>query len=232
MNGKYSSLKALKPFIAGFLIFISSSSVYAQNSFEEELFSAKTALKYRIEIGLSEQQIANIQEIYSAHITEFEIMRFDLDAELQALDKIMAKDRVDEKEATDKLQTVLRLEENLKRVRLLMLVRIKNTLNSSQQERLKELRTENDIDGFLMTAPINNNQKFTLQLRGIQGSGPQPLYVLKTSSGDKEVSRSFISSLDTSDIESIKIIKDEAAIRMFGNKGKNGVVYLEIKESN
>lgn len=231
MNGKNHFLKILPPFLAVFLAFVFSMSIYAQNSFEDELFSTKLALKYRIEIGLTEQQIADIQEIYSAHITEFEIMRFDLDAELQALDIIMKKERVDEKEATEKLQTVLRLEENLKRVRLLMLVRIKNTLTSGQQEKLKELRTENDIDGFLMTTPINNNQKVTLQLRAIQGGGPQPLYVVKTPTGDREVSRAFINSLDTSEIQSIQIIKDEAAKRKFGDKGKNGVVYFEIKES-
>lgn len=229
MNGKSNTYFTLKTIlIIGVLLFLKAGA-FAQNSFENELYSAKLALKNRIEIGLSEDQIASIQEIYTTHIAEFEIMRFDLDAELVELDKIMRVEKVDENKATAQLQKVLRLEEQLKRVRLLMLIRIKNTLSSNQQEQLKELRTEGDVDSFLMKAPINKNQSVIFQLQDIQGKGPEPLFIIKTKDGEREVSQAYVQTLSTSDILSLSVIKDAAAIQKYGNKGKNGVVYIELK---
>lgn len=228
MNGKKQNTKRMKTYISLIVALLTFSTASAQNSFEDELFSAKTALKYRAEISLSEDQIASIQDIYSAHIAEFEIMRFDLDAELVALDRLISVFSVDEEKAVEQMLKVLRLEESLKRVRLLMLIRIKNVMNAEQQARLKELRTENDIDGFLMSAPINNSQKVTLQLRGVLGN-LEPLYILKNSEGEREVSRTFIQNLDASEVETINVIKGEAARQRFGERGKNGVVYIEIK---
>ncbi len=229
MNGKLNiSLVTRIIFAVGILLFL-NSGVLAQNSFENGLFSAKLALKNRIEIDLSEEQIASIQEIYTSHIAEFEIMRFDLDAQLVELDKIMKSEKVDENKATAQLQKVLRLEEQLKRVRLLMLIRIKNTLSSNQQAQLKELRTENDVDGFLMKAPINKNQSAIFQLADIQGNGSEPLFIIKTKSGEREVSLAYVQTLNMSDILSISIIKDAVATEKYGPKGKNGVVFLELK---
>jgi hypothetical protein len=220
----------MKTILLTLVVFQFTSAIYAQNSFENELFSAKVALKYRTEIGLSMDQVASIQEIYTSHITEFEIMRFDLEAELSALDNIIGVSAVNEEAAISQLQKVLRLEENLKKVRLMMLVRIKNVMDKEQQEKLKMYRTENDVDGFLMTTPINSSQKVTLQLNGIIGN-LQPLFILKTAEEEKEVTRTMIQNLNTSEIESINVIKGEAAIEQFGEKGKNGVVYIEMKQN-
>lgn len=219
----------MKTILSIFIVFIFGSVAWAQNSFQQELFSAQLALKYRAEIGLSEQQMSLIQDTYKVHITEFEIMRFDLDAELVALDKIMNADKVDEEKAVAQMQKVLQLEERLKRVRLLMLIRIKNALTKDQQERLKELRTENDIDGFLMTTPINDKQKVTFQLRGNIPGAPQPLYILQSKGEEREVSKAYMQSIDMSDIESITILKGQSATGKYGNKGENGVVFITVK---
>ena len=229
MNGNLNKTLALKIiYTLGILILI-QTGLFAQNSFENELFSAKLALKNRIEIGLSNDQIASIQEIYTTHITEFEIMRFELDAQLIELDKIMKVTEVDEERATVQLQKVLRLEEQLKRIRLLMLIRIKNTLSSDQQAKLKNLRTEGDVDSFLMKAPVSNNQSVIFQLKDIQGNGTEPLFIVKTKNREREVSQAYVQTLSMSDIQSINIIIDAAAVEKYGSKGKNGIVYIELK---
>ncbi|MBO6881472.1 mucoidy inhibitor MuiA family protein [Winogradskyella sp.] len=52
-----------------------------------------------------------------------------------------------------------------------------------------------------------------------------PLYVVD----GKPVNPSFISSLNSNDVEETKILKDATATRIYGSRGKNGVVLITLK---
>lgn len=53
----------------------------------------------------------------------------------------------------------------------------------------------------------------------------QPLYVVDG------IETSSIEAIDANDIESINVYKDEAAIKMYGDKGRNGVILVTMKKS-
>ncbi len=56
-----------------------------------------------------------------------------------------------------------------------------------------------------------------------------PLYMLDTKDGMKEFKD--LSKINPNDIESINVIKDASAINAFGEKGKNGVIVIKLKEN-
>jgi bla regulator protein BlaR1 len=57
-------------------------------------------------------------------------------------------------------------------------------------------------------------------------SKDQPLYILDK----KEISAKEMESIDPNSIKAINVLKSEAAIEIYGEKGKNGVVVITLKE--
>lgn len=59
----------------------------------------------------------------------------------------------------------------------------------------------------------------------------QPLFILKEYGKKKRViPYSYMEKLDMVNIESIDVLKDKAAIKAYGEKGKNGVVVIKMKK--
>ena len=213
------------------LFFLSGSLLtFAQDAFQEELFSADVALKYRSEIGLSSEQVDAIKKIHTDHITEFNSIKWDLDAELVALNKLLRSARVDKKATMAQMEKVITLEDELKRIRLGMLISIKNELKESQQKQLKTLRTSSDMRGMNLITPINENPRVLLKVDGAKTQGDQPLYIIKDKNGERRVTQ--IDHIDPNTIESVNVLKGETATTIYGKDGKNGVVIIQLKDQN
>ena len=78
----------------------------------------------------------------------------------------------------------------------------------------------------IRTKTNNNSEKSRKneQIR-IGGSGKQPLFIVN----GIEVNNKNINDLNPNDIESISVIKDQSATILFGEKGKDGVVLVQLK---
>ena len=48
---------------------------------------------------------------------------------------------------------------------------------------------------------------------------------------DKEITEKQMKNIATDDIESISVLKDKSATELYGEKGKNGVVIIHLKEN-
>lgn len=59
-----------------------------------------------------------------------------------------------------------------------------------------------------------------------QKEKPKPLYIVE----GKEVSEDFIRGLKPEDVETITVLKDKGATEKYGEKGKNGVIEIELKK--
>ncbi len=210
-------------------ILFSSLSLFAQEDFQSELFSADLVLKYRSEIELSTTQVTNVKKIHDSKISEFNSLKWDLDAALVAMNKNLSSPKVDEKAAMEQMEKVMGLEDQLKRIRFGMLINIKNELNPSQQEQLKILRKDNDWNGLSVITPINENPRVVLKVDGGKANG-QPLYIVRDSKGERRVSD--VSGIDPNNIKSVNVLKNESATKAYGEAGKNGVVIIEIKGGN
>ena len=76
---------------------------------------------------------------------------------------------------------------------------------------------------------VNGSRKSTVYIQTSPSSpGTTPLYYLKTKDGLKEFS-SF-ENINPDDIQSIEVLKDETAQVRFGEKGKNGVIIITLKD--
>ncbi|MGB0524515.1 MAG: hypothetical protein ACPGJS_16200 [Flammeovirgaceae bacterium] len=219
----------MKQLIVIFLLSLSCTA-WAQDSFQKELFSTNVILKYRTDLGLSDAQVTRIKKIYSDHITQFNTIKWDLDAELQELSKLLAASKVAEDAAMTKMKRVIKLEDELKLIRLGMLIKTKNALTESQQNKLKQLRTEKDMKSLSLVTAINDDQDISIVVKGNKVSTSEPLYLIVDGKEEKKVSSRYLKSLKPSKIESITVFKGEKATKLYGNRGKNGVIVIQLKK--
>ena len=62
--------------------------------------------------------------------------------------------------------------------------------------------------------------------------GAEPLCILRQASGEeKEISQAELAAIDPATIESMEVLKDAESIAKYGDKGKNGVVIVTLKEA-
>ena len=60
---------------------------------------------------------------------------------------------------------------------------------------------------------------------------PEPLYVLSEGGMTRELSIEDLQKLNITQIASIEVITDDESIREYGEKGKNGVLIISLKET-
>ena len=71
-------------------------------------------------------------------------------------------------------------------------------------------------------APQNHASAVAVRLNDSQ---PTPLIIVD----GKEISNAVLQSIDPENIESISVLKDESATKIYGEKGKNGVILVTLK---
>src|SRR5204862_6454456 len=90
--------------------------------------------------GVLPAQDVATQEAMHAAQRRLVALAWRLDAESEGLGMLLAADHVDEAVVLAKLGQVTAIEQQVKKVNLTLLVRIKNQLDSQQQEKLRALR--------------------------------------------------------------------------------------------
>jgi TonB-dependent SusC/RagA subfamily outer membrane receptor len=212
------------------LLLTLSFSLGAQDIFKEELFSADLVMKHRTDLKLSDAQAAKIKTAYSDQIGAFNSLKWDLDAALNDLNNALASAKVDKTKAIAQMDKVTALEEQLKRVRLGMMIDIKNVLTEDQQKSLKGLRTVADMNTpTFHIAAINENPRMVLKVNGDNAGGIQPLFVLINNNGDTTYITSM-EHLDPENIASVNVYKGKSATSRYGKDGENGVVVITTKD--
>ena len=201
-------------------------TVRAQDVFQKQLFSTDLILKYQEEIDISADKLDQVKKIYNDHITTFNIIKWDLDAQMSKMNKLLSAETVNEKESESLMNIILEKEEQLKKMRFEMMVKLKNLLNKEQQQELHKLRAANGDAPVNFIASINDNPRVSLKIRG-EDNAPQPLIVIKDRK-DREIEMN-LDYIDPDDIQSITVIKNESAIKEYGQDGKNGVVIIVLK---
>ncbi|MEL6810703.1 MAG: hypothetical protein AAFP76_05165 [Bacteroidota bacterium] len=209
---------------------ILSLTTLAQEALKKDLFTADVVMKYREKIDLTEKQTMAIKKIHKALSSDFNSAKWDLDAAMLKLNQMLEETAVDEPKALAQMKRVTDLEEQLKMKKLTMLIKIKNELNASQQTKLKELRTDKDFSPIKLITDINDNHKIKFQVKGSTTNKDKPLYIIKTAQGEKEVTGAYFEKLKPKNIQSVSVLKDKPAISRYGDKGKNGVIVIEMKQ--
>lgn len=230
-----------------------------QDIFQRNLYSADRVMDLRNELELTDAQATKIKKIHSENAGRFSTMKWDLDDETKKLKVLLDEIKIDQVAVQKQMDKVLALENSLKKQQLSTMVSIKNELNSEQQEILQKhslfAMNNGTLTQFLnekvvgmgtmpnfsepkdkvwypnsKTATSVNGTKPLMSLK-IAGFGQEnaPIYMLESKDGMKQVTE--LSGINPEDIKSIEVLKDKSAVDVFGEKGKNGVIIVKLKNN-
>lgn len=116
-----------------------ASSKFARDPFDA-LFPPELVMEHQIELGLDDSERQTLRQAVQQAQVKFTDLQWRLSAETERLDTILRESTLRESEVLDQVDHVLALERDLKRTKIALLVRIKNTLTPEQQAKLVELR--------------------------------------------------------------------------------------------
>ncbi|MDH5399310.1 MAG: Spy/CpxP family protein refolding chaperone [Cyclobacteriaceae bacterium] len=194
------------------------------------LYAPDLILKHKTEIELTSAQEKKIREIYDENIEKFTAKRKELAPVMNRLNKLLDQPDVSTREVDNVLNQANAIELEIKKIKLITLVEIKNTLTPDQQKSLDQNRSiaSNPTDLF----DIKINKEESSVTIGLRGDGNIALVIIREKSGKtREMYTKDISklSIDPHNIQSIEVIKGQKAIDLYGDKGKNGVIIIDTK---
>lgn len=72
-------------------------------------------------------------------------------------------------------------------------------------------------------------EEVSIRIRGISNGKKKPLIVID---GEVQTKEDALKDLPTDTIESISVLKDESSVKIYGEKGKNGVLLITTKKAS
>jgi len=108
--------------------------------FLSHVFPPAVVMQHQQEIGLRPAQADAIKKAMTEAQGQLVDLQWELEAESEALGKLLEADHVDEAAVLAKLAKVTSIEQQVKKVNFTLLVRIKNQLDPEQQVKLRAFR--------------------------------------------------------------------------------------------
>lgn len=105
----------------------------------QNLFPPEMVMQHRQEIGLTDEQHNAIRQELRKASTRFNELQFQMEDEMETMQKLTKAAAVDEQKVLAQLDKILNIEREIKRTQLQVSVRIKNKLTEEQQTKLREL---------------------------------------------------------------------------------------------
>lgn len=129
-------------FAAGPLLAAPEAHAQGKPGFHRELrgklYPPQQIIKHSEALGLTDAQRQKIKAaIKEAQDTTLDL-RFELQEESVKLNKLLDEDTIDAAKATAQADKVMRIENAIKRTHLEMLIKVKNTLDAEQKQKIKE----------------------------------------------------------------------------------------------
>ena len=112
---------------------------------------------------------------------------------------------------------------------LLLSAFTKANYNLSQEIQLLRAQTAKDT---VPTSKELEQEKLLYQIRRAiaKKNSKEPLYILKEGKKEKTVTYEYVKKYKYNEITSVYVLKDEAATKKYGTRGKNGVVVFQISK--
>jgi len=111
-------------------------------AFLRQLFPPSLIMRQQGDIGLTAAQREAITKELAETQKAMLDVRWQLEEKTAALEKLLGAEKVDEAAALAQADEVVKLEDRMKRIRLGMLIRVKNLLTPAQQETLRKAQAE------------------------------------------------------------------------------------------
>lgn len=198
-----------------------SLAIYAQTGQTDiTKYSAERVMKYRTKIDLKEDQIDFIRGLYNKHSGEFNNLKWDLDEANLQLSELLKEHKVDSDAAMQLMEKVMAMESEIKKKRLAVYLSIKNRLTEEQQKLLSEIDGTDEVHIIDPEVVLKIKNKGTMK-------NEEPIFIVMDGDEEKRVKK--IKQVNPDEIESIEVVKGNAAIVKYGKEGKNGVVIVKLK---
>ncbi|MCA9737994.1 MAG: periplasmic heavy metal sensor [Gemmatimonadota bacterium] len=118
-----------------------------ENPLAEVLFEPELVMRHRRAIDLTDEQRDAISRMIQDLQGRIVGLQWELLDEMQSLEEILDRPRIDQDRALDQMERVLETESRIKRTHVELLIRIKNVLRPEQQETLARLRSSDGGGG-------------------------------------------------------------------------------------
>lgn len=211
------------------LLLLLGNFSHAQDLFQNHLYAAELVMSHRDKIDLTDQQAKKIKEIHSKNAGEFSTLKWDLEEATSELKALMENTKVNMGAVEKQMDQVLALENQLKKLQLSTLVAIKNELNEAQQQELDKARSREgaiNVIGYGSNQTANKNQ--SIRIVDSNTGKDNPLFLLFEDGKEKIVEN--LDAIHPDSIESVSVLKGPAALKKYGEKGRNGVVVITLKQ--
>lgn len=224
-----------------------SATLWAQGNIKDNLYSADRVMENREKIDLSKKQADEIKKIHNETAGAFQTLKWDLDYEQALLDSLVAMENPNARQVENQFDKVVALEKELKKMRLMSMVSIKNILTVEQVKKLKGntfnqryfsvnpsfFKLENEPVNIGNVKVIRSGKKgqirrFKTDSVIYHGSVSTPLYVVKKGGTTQYIEN--LSSVDVNNISKIEVFKGATAVSKYGEKAKNGVIVITKKK--
>jgi len=106
----------------------------------QNMYQPSLIMRHETEIGLTEAQRETMTKQMEEAQKSLVSLQWDVQRESQKLNKLLEPTHIDEDAALRQADQVMSAEEKLKKAHLRLLIQIKNTLTTAQQEKLRQLR--------------------------------------------------------------------------------------------
>lgn len=104
---------------------------------QEFLFPPELIMRFQDDIQLKKEQKEQIIAAVDEAQQKFTRMKWDLQAEVSTLQKILSENNVDENKAMVQLDKVLDQERQIKKTQMTLMIRTRNVLTEEQRAKLK-----------------------------------------------------------------------------------------------
>lgn len=204
------------------------NTLLAQDIFQQKLYAPDLVLKYREEAGLSADQVEKIKKIYNSELAAYNSKKWDLDAMMVKLEQLISASNVDTKAANAQLEKSLALEAEIKKMKLDMLLKVKNLLTPAQQAKLDAHKDE-FVNEKSITAPLSDNQRVSVRVKPGTDPDAKPLYVI-VDGNERKMTEEMPADINPENIASVEVLKGTTATDKYGKQGKNGVIIISLKK--
>ena len=146
----------------------------------EHFFTADLILNNADLIELSDEQATSVKSITAAMKKKIPVVEAELKSQMDALGKKLEGTTVDQEIVLKQLDNVLKQERQIKRVHLISLMKIRETLTAKQQSSLKSIRADMVKDQQAMQQRIQAKaMKINQAAQQMMQSGQQPTALIQ-----------------------------------------------------
>ncbi len=209
----------------------------SSDQFLDSFYEPDLIIRHKNDISLTYQQEIELKSIYERNNAVFIEKKEDWLQAMADFQRAVSQSQVDYQQLDEKFSKVLTIESDIKKIKLVSLAEIKNSLSENQQSKLDAIKRQNPDYNRAFELPLSpkpNGAIITIKDNSLNVGDDQrkATYFIKfdAKSESLKTDYDFMAKMNPEDIESITVLKGSSAIGKYGELGNHGVVEITLKK--